>query len=107
MVASVMRLVAKARFRLLGLATIPNIPTARFNALVETLISEGWQPTTEYRGIDAWIDYGCVRLEKSGQALKCEWDNWTEGSIEGPRRVLEGIAAANVGLVVSNDWRWR
>ena len=37
--------------------------------------------------------------------LKCEWDNWTEGSIEEPANFIQVIADNN-GLSVSEEWRW-
>jgi hypothetical protein len=103
--ARLLRAFAKLRFRLLGLATIRDIPTAQFNTLLKDLVGTGWAKTGEYDGFDAWIDYGCVRLSRDGRKLKCEWDNWTEGSIEGPRRVIEEIGHLH-GLPVTHAWRW-
>ena len=103
--ARFLRGMAKSRFRVLGLATIKDIPTERFNELIKQLIAEGWRATSEYSGVDAWIDYGCIRLRKRRTVLKCEWDNWTEGSVEGPRPIIEAIATQN-GFAVSHEWRW-
>ena len=103
--ARLLRTVSRARFRLLGLVTIKDIPTDRFNAVISTLIDDGWVKTYEYSGFDAWIDYGCIKLRRERHTLRCEWDNWTEGSIEGPPHELEGIANEN-GLTVTKDWRW-
>lgn len=103
--ARFIRLFPKARFRLLGLATIKDIPTDQFNQIIRGLIDEGWVKTYEYSGFDAWIDYGCVKLRKRRQKLKFEWDNWTEGSVEGRPQVLDGIAADNK-LSVVREWRW-
>jgi hypothetical protein len=100
-----LRAVAKCRFRLLGFATIKDVPTERFHRLTSDLIAAGWRKTYEYTGIDAWIDYGCVKLKKDGVRLKLEWDNWTEGSVEGPRDTLK-VLADNQGLAVSGEWRW-
>lgn len=86
-----LRSIAKARFRLLGLATIKDIPTERFNRIKKDLIADGWRKTYEYAGFDAWIDYGKVKLRKDGVRLTMEWDNWTEGSIEGPASVVEAL----------------
>ena len=99
------RSLAKLRFRILGLATIKNIPTARFNSVMEQLVSGGWRKTYEYAGIDAWVDYGKVRLQKDRVRLTLEWDNWTEGSIEGPTSIIEGIAS-DFDLRVTHEWRW-
>ena len=74
------------------LATISDIPTEQFNALVAALESEGWRRTYEYAGFDAWIDYGCIKLRKHSITLKCEWDNWFEGSVEGPAVQVEELA---------------
>jgi hypothetical protein len=58
-----------------------------------------------YDGVDAWIDYGKAIIKKDGVKLTIEWDNWTEGSIEGPAREIEKLASKN-NLKVSNEWRW-
>lgn len=96
---------AKMRFRLLGLATIKDIPTEQFNKIIRGLIDEGWTKIYEYTGFDAWIDYGCVKLRKGDRKLKFEWDNWTEGSIEGLPHILEDIASVQ-HLPLSSEWRW-
>jgi hypothetical protein len=100
-----LRAVAKIRFRVLGLATIKDLPTARFNRLVEELVTTGWTKASEYNGFDAWIDYGRITLRKGAVRLKLEWDNWTEGSVEGPRRAIEEIEQ-EYSLPVSQEWRW-
>ncbi|MDJ0656135.1 MAG: hypothetical protein QNJ40_18375 [Xanthomonadales bacterium] len=99
------RAVAKAKFRLMGLATIRDVPTDQFNALLQSLVDAGWQPQSAYSGVDAWIDYGRVVLKKGPKRLKFEWDNWTEGSIEGRKAVVTEFAAAH-DLTVVNEWRW-
>lgn len=45
-----------------------------------------------YDGFDAGIDYDCIKLKKGSKTIKCEWDNWTEWSIEGPQNLVEAIA---------------
>jgi len=102
---AIRRAAARVRFKVLGLATVTDIPTERFNALVAALVARGWEPESVYSGVDAWIDYGSLHLRKDGVVLKCEWDNWTEGSIEGPRATVEAIAA-EADLRVSYQWRW-
>ena len=67
--------------------------------------SEGWTQTYEYTGFDAWIDYGCLKLRNGRHELKLEWDNWTEGSVEGRRDLLEPIAE-RIELPVIGEWRW-
>lgn len=95
----------KLKFRLLRHATIKDIPTDRFKTLIDELKADGWRPTWRYQGFDAWIDDGALRLKKRFAKLSCEWDNWTEGRIEGPRAVIMDIAA-RTGLSVSHQWRW-
>ncbi len=89
------------RFRLMRLAIIRDIPTAQFNSIVSELIDCGWRKRYEYKGFDAWIDYGCIRLKQGGHTLTCEWDNWFEGSIRGPRVIIRELAADH-GLVASD-----
>jgi hypothetical protein len=103
--AKCIRQATKLRFRMLRLATIKDIPTERFNALRAQLLSDGWTQTYEYTGFDAWIDYGCLKLRKGKDRLKLEWDNWTEGSVEGRQDRVVAIAAA-IQLPVSREWRW-
>ena len=84
MFARSLRAVAKLRFRALGLATIKDLSTDRFNRLVQELVAGGWQTAGEYEGFDAWIDYGRITLQRDGIRLKLEWDNWTEEASKGP-----------------------
>ena len=105
MIANILRSYAKLRFKILGHATIKEIPTDQFNQLIESLISSGWKKTYVYNGFDAWIDYGKVKLKNNGCRLSFEWDNWTEGSVEGPIQEIQKLAIKN-DLKVSNEWRW-
>lgn len=95
----------KLQFRLRGLATIKDIPTGELKRIWECLIEEGWQQSQMYDGFDAWIDYGSFQLRKDRHRLKFEWDNWTEGSIEGKRSTIEALAA-KYEKTVSYEWRW-
>ena len=104
--ARISRGIAKLIFRLLGRATIIDIPTDRFNGLVKELNQEGWKNVYEYNGFDAWIDYGNISLWKNFSKLKLEWDNWTEGSIEGNKKIIAKIAERDKNLKVVNYWRW-
>jgi hypothetical protein len=63
------------------------------------------EKTYEYTGFDAWIDYGCIKLKKGKAKIKLEWDNWTEGSIEGSKEDIDSIAQ-NSGFSVTQEWRW-
>lgn len=99
--ARLIRIGATLRFKALGLATIRDIPTEQFNSLLKSLTGSGWRETYVYDGFDAWIDYGQVKLKKNRVRLNCEWDNWTEGSIEGPESIIREIATRH-GLSVSN-----
>ena len=103
--AILLRAFSKWRFRVLGLATIKDIPTDQFNSLARQLIASGWKKTYEYAGFDAWIDYGRIKLRKDGSKLNLEWDNWTEGSIEGHVEVI-GPLAEQLKLTVNREWRW-
>lgn len=80
--------------KVLNRASITDISTDKFNSLIRELISDGWKKTYEYDGLDAWIDYGKITLKKDRSKLTCEWDNWFEGSIEGPRAFMEVLATA-------------
>lgn len=102
--ARFLREISKLRFRILGLATIKDIPSERFKILVSGLESQGWRPSSRYSGFDAGIDYDGFRLRKGLSALKCEWDNWTEWSMEGRRSIIEAIARENQ-LEVTYAWR--
>ena len=105
LVGKIVRYFSKLRFKILGLATIKDIPTDQFNSIIETMILAGWEKTYEYSGFDAWVDYAKVKLKKNGTRLLFEWDNWTEGSIEGPLRNIEEIASTYC-FKVSHEWRW-
>jgi hypothetical protein len=99
------RSLAKVNFRLRGLATIKDISTEKLREMTDLLTRAGWRKVSEYKGVDAWVDYGCITMRKAGVKLKLEWDNWTEGSVEGPRRIVEEIGREH-GFAVSHDWRW-
>ena len=100
-----LRALARVQFRLRGLATIPEIPTAEFNRLVEELQVMGWHKAYEYSGPDAWIDYGCVHLSRDGMSLTCEWDNFHEGSFSGRSPAL-AVVAQLTGRKPAPEWRW-
>jgi len=103
--ATVVRGFTKWQFKMRGLASITDIPTDRFNQLLSALQADGWEKTYEYAGFDAWIDYGCIRLKKKGTKLKFEWDNWDEGSVEGPADAVQHLAS-QFGFQTSPEWRW-
>ena len=67
---------------------VADIPTAKFNHILDELRSEGWRKAEEYDAFDAWIDYGRVVLVKGGDRLEFEWDNWMEGAIDGSDAVV-------------------
>lgn len=67
---------------------VADIETNKFNRILRDLQQNGWLKTTEYSGVDAWIDYGMVVLQRGASAVKLEWTNWDEGAIEGPEEVL-------------------
>ncbi len=55
---------------------------------MKELLAEGWSKTEEYDNVDAWIDYGMVVLKKGGRSLRFEWDNWLEGTVDGPDEIV-------------------
>ena len=73
--------------------------------MLEGLESIGWKTYSRYSGIDAGIDYDCIRLRRNGTKLKCEWDNWDEWSIEGPSAEINEIAS-QFHLTAKSEWRW-
>ena len=97
--------VRRLAFRLRKLRSIFPVETARFNRIIADLSARGWRKVGEYRGVDAWIDYGRIVLKKGRRRLVFEWDNWDEGSIEGKADVIEEIAAA-YRLPVIERSRW-
>ncbi|MFE3194529.1 hypothetical protein ACFXHA_36375 [Nocardia sp. NPDC059240] len=83
--------ISGVRERILGMPEQKNIPTQCFNELLEHYLSIGWQPTYEYAGPDAWIDYGRVHLKRGNNVLRFRWTNYDEGSVAGRRTDLEDI----------------
>ncbi len=104
-IAKILRFISKLRFKILGYATIKDILTDQLNQIIESLLSSGWKKAYVYGGFEAWIDYGKVKLKGHGCKLTFEWDNWTEGCIEGPVNEIDKLAAKN-NLQASNEWRW-
>lgn len=92
-IAKTLRFFSKLRFKILGYATINDIPTDQFNQIIESLVSSVWKKTYVYGRFDAWIDYGKVKLKGHGCRLTFEWNNWTEGSIEGQVNEIDKLAA--------------
>lgn len=70
---------------------LAGIPTDTFNQIVKELRADGWTKTDEYDNVDAWSDYGMVVLKKGRASLKFEWDNWMEGTVDGPDEVVHEI----------------
>jgi hypothetical protein len=99
------RALAKLRFRVLGLATIRDISGDKFKSLISGLQRQGWRPGSRYSGFDAGIDYDRFRLRRGLSTLTCEWDNWTEWSLEGRRPIIEAVAQEH-RLKVTYAWRW-
>lgn len=104
-IASVVRWYRETEYRLRGYRTIFPIPTDTFNAIIGDLAQDGWKKRYEYRGMDAWIDYGRIVLKHGDRRLVFEWDNWEEGSIEGKPEVLAELAT-RYDLEVAELWRW-
>ena len=74
-------------------ACIEGIDTDVFNRILAQYMSDGWLKTYEYDGFDAWIDYGSVILEKDGEEIYFEWDNWMEGEVSGSKSEIERISS--------------
>jgi len=47
-----------------------------FNEILEQLLGNGWVKLYEYDAIDAWIDFGKVKIRKDNTTLVFEWDNY-------------------------------
>jgi hypothetical protein len=75
---------------------VVHIPTDIFNRMVKELCAEGWRKTEEYDNFDAWIDYGMVVLQKGGNGLRFEWDNWMEGQLTDQMRLFSRFKADTV-----------
>jgi hypothetical protein len=70
---------------------LKDIKTETFNHILDAYLEAGWKAIFVYDGIDAWIDYGRVDLEKSGLKLCFEWTNWDEGDISGTEALIRDI----------------
>ena len=70
---------------------LKDIPTDIFKTIIEDSLKDNWKKMSEYDGFDSWIDYGKIVLYKDGKHLVCEWDNWSEGQIQGLEEVLTPI----------------
>jgi hypothetical protein len=71
--------------------SLKDIKTETFNRILDAYLEAGWKAVFVYDGIDAWIDYGRVDLEKSGLKLCFEWTNWDEGEISGTEALIRDI----------------
>tara|TARA_Y200000002_G_C22554413_1_gene609662 strand:+ start:526 stop:981 length:456 start_codon:yes stop_codon:yes gene_type:complete len=82
----------KAKYKYLNKAIIENINTDLFNEILEQLLGNGWVKLYEYDAIDAWIDFGKVKIRKDNTTLVFEWDNYMEGVIIGSKNEIEQVA---------------
>lgn len=105
LIASLMRRFLTWQFRMRGLSTIADIDSAGFDGVLAGLEAGRWKVTARYGGMDAGIDYDCVRLRRDGVRLKCEWDPWDGWSIQGPATAVSEIAE-RFGLTATSRWRW-
>jgi hypothetical protein len=67
---------------------IDDVSTETFNLIIKDLVELDWNAQDKYKEFNAWIDYGKAVLTKDGVKLIFEWDNWTEGVIKGPKKVI-------------------
>ncbi len=65
-----------------------DIPADALHTMIARLREKGWQVTYAYDNYDAWIDYARVVLTLDGETFDLEWDNWEEGRVSGPARVM-------------------
>jgi uncharacterized protein YjiS (DUF1127 family) len=104
-IAALLRSFARWRFQARGLATLMDLSEGEFQRLSDTLAADGWAVASRYFGVDAGIDYDCIRLKKNGRRLKCEWDRWDGWSVEGPEAVVQRLAI-RAGRTARNQSRW-
>lgn len=105
LIANLIRNFEKWQFRIRNFATIADLSKDEFSRVLKGLESLGWKIYSEYGGIDAGIDYDCIRLKRNGVKLKCEWDRCDEWSIEGPATAIHEIAS-HFNLTATSEWRW-
>lgn len=86
-------------------ASVLDIGSTDFERIVRHLSQVGWKEAGRYSGIDAGIDYDCVRFRRGSARLKCEWDRLDDWSIEGSEEVVQELAA-ELGLHAVRQWRW-
>lgn len=73
-------------------ASITGVKTEIFGLVLAELQDEGWSAAYTYDGFDKGIDYDRVDLVNDGIKLKFEWDNWSEGIIQGPEKLLAALS---------------
>ena len=73
-------------------ASITSVKTETFRQILDELQGEGWSVSYCYDGFDKGIDYDRVDLVNEGIKLKFEWDNWSEGLIQGPEKLLAALS---------------
>jgi hypothetical protein len=72
---------------------IQEIPTERFEQIIQELIDQGWEMCDEYRNKDAWVLRWHGSLRKGTSTLKCQWRKDELGSIYGPERIIKSIGS--------------
>ena len=68
---------------------IQDIPTERFDRVLQSFRRNKWRTIYSYKGFDAGIDYDEIHLSKDGKIVKFVWDNWTEGEISSEDEIAE------------------
>lgn len=67
-----------------------DIPTDLWHKIIDGLMAHHWKITYQYDGIDAGIDYDCIRFTHGSEEIVLEWTNWEEGEITcTPERLKE------------------
>ena len=77
-----------------GKMTIDGVKTGAGNALLKTLVCEGWKIASEYspQMIDKGIDFDAYTLEHDSKRIEMEWDNWGEWTITGTEEAITKIS---------------
>jgi reverse gyrase len=82
----------KAKYKYLNRSIIENIDTDLFNEILKQFLDSGWLKIYEYEAVDAWIDFGKVKIKKDKTVLTFEWDNYMEGVIIGNKSEIDQVA---------------
>ncbi len=54
---------------------------------------DNWRKVEDWWGVAGSVEYGVIKLQKENVTLKFDYDNWTEGNIQGPDALVQEIKA--------------